>query len=65
MNGISANRYTRNVFFIFVPSGMSCKIWYYHVKTSFFVSFSLYYYPSTSCFLCSFFKMHNRKALIR
>jgi len=24
-----------------------------------------YYYPSTSCFLCSFFKMHNRKALIR
>ena len=23
-----------------------------------------YYYPSTSCFLCSFFKMHNRKALI-
>src|SRR3989339_1961584 len=25
----------------------------------------LYYYPSTSCFLCSFFKLHNCNALIR
>ena len=26
---------------------------------------NLYYNPSTSCFLCSFSKMHNCKALIR
>src|SRR3990167_178025 len=32
---------------------------------SLFIDTYLYYYPSTSCFLCSFFKLHNCNALIR
>ncbi|QII12808.1 hypothetical protein KsCSTR_34290 [Candidatus Kuenenia stuttgartiensis] len=39
--------------------------WMFKHLKQFLICVNLYYYPSTSCFLCSFFKMHNRKALIR
>src|SRR3972149_7061716 len=35
------------------------------LKDTNIISYVSYYYPSTSCFLCSFFKLHNCNALIR
>src|SRR3990167_1709524 len=50
-----------NLWLIYILRALCVFVVSYNVYTS----VPPYYYPSTSCFLCSFFKMHNRKALIR